>query len=142
MRNIINISLPTPMVKEVRENVKQGGYASISEYFREMLRLFRGMTKQPTYTRQMPKLSTKEQELLIRAKKKIDAINNDMLNSKGLTAKEADIAAQAGIIDPKQKYFWLEDWQKSEREAEKEILEGRTEIFNTQEEFLKSLQTI
>ena len=39
-----------------------------------------------------------------------------MLNSKGLTEAEVNVAAKAGLIDPEQKYWWLESWQKGERE--------------------------
>lgn len=38
MRNIINISLPAAMAKLVRREVKKGKYASISEFFRYLLR--------------------------------------------------------------------------------------------------------
>lgn len=38
MRNIINISLPTEMVKIVKQEVKKGHYASVSEFFRTLLR--------------------------------------------------------------------------------------------------------
>ena len=37
-RKIINISLPPAVAKEVREEVASGGYASVSEYFRHLLR--------------------------------------------------------------------------------------------------------
>ena len=38
MRNIINISLPQKMAEEVRTEVSESGFASISEYFRHLLR--------------------------------------------------------------------------------------------------------
>ena len=38
MREIINISLPSPMVKTVKIAVKNGAYASTSEFFRHLLR--------------------------------------------------------------------------------------------------------
>ena len=38
MREIINISLPSPMAKTVKNAVKTGNYASISEFFRHLLR--------------------------------------------------------------------------------------------------------
>lgn len=44
MRNIINISLPTTLAREVKLEVKKGDYASTSEFFRHLLRLWR--TKQ------------------------------------------------------------------------------------------------
>jgi Arc/MetJ-type ribon-helix-helix transcriptional regulator len=38
MRNIINISLPVELTKVVKKEVKTGNYASVSEYFRHLLR--------------------------------------------------------------------------------------------------------
>ena len=38
MRTIVNISLPEAVAKEVRREVRAGGYASTSEFFREILR--------------------------------------------------------------------------------------------------------
>lgn len=40
MRNIINISLPEEMVKIVKKEVKTGRYATTSEFFRDLLRLW------------------------------------------------------------------------------------------------------
>ncbi len=37
MREVINISLPPAMAKEVKKAVKTGKYASTSEFFRELL---------------------------------------------------------------------------------------------------------
>lgn len=91
-------------------------------------------------TAPVPKLSPKEQRLLDATKKKIEKINTDVLNSKGLTPTEADIAAKVGLIDPEQKWFWLEGWQKRHREAERDIKEGRVYgPFATVEEFIADL---
>ncbi|MDP2586209.1 MAG: ribbon-helix-helix domain-containing protein [Candidatus Komeilibacteria bacterium] len=38
MRQIINISLPQQMAKELRINVKKEGFATVSEFFRHLLR--------------------------------------------------------------------------------------------------------
>ena len=38
MREIINLSLPSTMVKTVKKAVKDGGYISTSEFFRTLLR--------------------------------------------------------------------------------------------------------
>ena len=38
MREIINISLPRPMAQSVRKAAKSGQYASISEFFRDLIR--------------------------------------------------------------------------------------------------------
>lgn len=38
MREIINISLPSPMAKTVKKAIKEGDYISTSEFFRDLLR--------------------------------------------------------------------------------------------------------
>ena len=38
MRSIINISLPTDLKKDVEGAVRNGGYATKSEFFRDLLR--------------------------------------------------------------------------------------------------------
>lgn len=40
MRNIVNISLPPRMAQEVARAVRKGRYASTSEFFRHLLRLW------------------------------------------------------------------------------------------------------
>ncbi len=40
-RNIINISLPPDMAKEVRHEVKAEGFSSVSEFFRHLVREYR-----------------------------------------------------------------------------------------------------
>jgi len=40
MRNIINISLPSTMAKIVKTEVKKGEFASTSEFFRHLIRLW------------------------------------------------------------------------------------------------------
>lgn len=40
MRQIINISLPASMAEFVEKSVKEGGYASKSEFFRTILRFW------------------------------------------------------------------------------------------------------
>lgn len=37
-RNIINISLPAPLAAKVKKEVAAGNYASVSEFFRTLLR--------------------------------------------------------------------------------------------------------
>jgi Arc/MetJ-type ribon-helix-helix transcriptional regulator len=41
MRQIINISLPDTLIKEVKKEVKKGGYASTSEFIRDALRAWK-----------------------------------------------------------------------------------------------------
>lgn len=87
------------------------------------------------------KLSAADQKVFERAKRKIDAINHDLAHSKGLTKKEAWVAAEAGLINLDQAYWWLEKWQKGEREVEKDIAAGRGKLYHTMEEFIASLKS-
>ncbi|MCX6713491.1 MAG: ribbon-helix-helix domain-containing protein [Candidatus Vogelbacteria bacterium] len=41
MRSVVNISLPPSLLKEVNKEVKAGGFASKSEFFRQLLRSYR-----------------------------------------------------------------------------------------------------
>ena len=77
--------------------------------------------------------------VLAGAKRKIRAINEDVLNSKGLTGDEADAAIEAGLIAADQKYWWLEEWQKRYRKAEGDIRKGRIQEFDSPEAFLNAL---
>lgn len=79
------------------------------------------------------------QQALASAKQKICAINEDVLNSRGLTEDEADAAIEAGLIGADQKYWWLEDWQKRYRKAEEDIRKGCIQEFDSPEAFLNSL---
>lgn len=38
MRSIVNISLPAKTAEKIRKEVKAGGFASVSEFFRHLLR--------------------------------------------------------------------------------------------------------
>jgi len=72
-----------------------------------------------------PRLTSAEQRTLLRAKAKIERIREDFLMARGLTDEEAEVAAKAGLIDPSQKYWWTEAWQKGERAAEADRRAGR-----------------
>ncbi|MCX6718996.1 MAG: ribbon-helix-helix domain-containing protein [Candidatus Taylorbacteria bacterium] len=41
MRSIINISLPSALANEVKKDVKSGNFASTSEFFRHLWRLWK-----------------------------------------------------------------------------------------------------
>ena len=65
-----------------------------------------------------------------------------MLNSKGLTDNEADLATKLGLVDEDQSWWWKEHWQKGERQAELDIKEGRvSESFKTVEGLIKHLNS-
>jgi hypothetical protein len=38
-------------------------------------------------------------------------------------------------------WWWLEEWQRGEREAQKDINSGKVETFSTPEAFLNSLRS-
>ncbi|HLG25671.1 MAG TPA: ribbon-helix-helix domain-containing protein [Candidatus Gracilibacteria bacterium] len=40
MRQIVNISLPEETVKMIKAEVKKGGFASVSEFMRHLIRLW------------------------------------------------------------------------------------------------------
>jgi len=40
MRKVVNLSLPEETLKQVKKEVKSGDYASVSEFFRHLLRLW------------------------------------------------------------------------------------------------------
>lgn len=84
-------------------------------------------------------LKAEAQHELASAKRKIRAINDDVLNSRGLTEDEADAAIEAGLINADQKYWWLKDWQKRHRKAEEDIKKERIQEFDSPEAFLNSL---
>ncbi len=89
-----------------------------------------------------PRLSAKEQRALTRARKKISAIQKDLVNSKGLTREEVEVAVKVGLIDPDQKYWWTEQWQKGEREAEQNHRAGCTSgPFETTDELIAHLHS-
>lgn len=44
------------------------------------------------------------------------------------------------VIDSSQAWFWTKEWQGGEREASADIDAGRTRRFDTDEEFLASLE--
>lgn len=88
-----------------------------------------------------PSLTKKQQEILSQAKEKIEHIQADILHSQGLTVEEAKVASKVGLIDPDQAWWWVEEWQKGEREAEKDIKEGEVKRFTNVEDLIKDLHS-
>jgi len=43
------------------------------------------------------------------------------------------------VVDASQAWFWTPAWQAAEREASMDIARGRVEIFETDDDFLASL---
>ena len=70
-------------------------------------------------------MTKEEQKILKKTRDKIDQIKRDMAHSKGLAEGEMVLAIKVGLIDKDQAWWWTEEWQKGERETEKEIREGK-----------------
>jgi len=91
----------------------------------------------------VPKLSRKEQALQTSAKKKIAAINRNIRTAKGLTESETKVAAKVGLIDPDQRWWWREAWQKGERKAEDDFVNGRvSKPFHSADELIGHLRNL
>jgi AbrB family looped-hinge helix DNA binding protein len=87
-------------------------------------------------------LTREEQNILRRAKAKIEKIKQDLTHSKGLTEQEINVAAKVGLIDPDQTWWWTEEWQKSERETQKEINQDKLMgPFSTIEQFKNAIES-
>jgi len=43
------------------------------------------------------------------------------------------------LVDKNQSYFWTKEWQEAEKEAEKDIKEGRVDVFQSVDELIKDL---
>ena len=97
--------------------------------------------KQLTDKRPVPRLNKEEQKILAEAKEKIAKINTDTLHSIGLNNKEIKVAIKARLIDPDQAWWWYEDWQKGEREADKDLAKGRYKQFDNIEDLIKELNS-
>ena len=44
------------------------------------------------------------------------------------------------LIDKSQAYFWTEDWQEAEKEAERDLAEGRVESYDTVNDLIAGLE--
>lgn len=88
-----------------------------------------------------PSLNKKEQEDLLKAKEKVEQIQKDILHSRGLTNEEIKVACKVGLIDEDQAWWWTEEWQKKEREAEKNIQEEGVEKFSKVEDLIEDLHS-
>ena len=87
-------------------------------------------------------LSKEQQKILKKTQAKIEKIKQDMAHSKGLSEEEISVAVKVGIIDPDQAWWWTEDWQKGEREAQREINEGKfMGPFSTVEQFKRAIES-
>lgn len=117
------ITIPQELRKGFRFAI--GGYVKV-EKKKDSLVLRSVKMVEPDHANKpsVARLSKEEQKILATAKKKIAKMNADLIHSVGLNNKEIKVAAKAGLIDPEQAYWWHEDWQKGEREAERDLERG------------------
>ena len=54
----------------------------------------------------------------------INRILKKMRTHTGLTEEEIKMAADAGLIDWEQRYFWTPEWQEKEKKADEDIKKG------------------
>lgn len=54
--------------------------------------------------------------------------------------KDGVLMKPAKLIDPSQAYFWTKEWQAGEREAERDIREGRVKSFKSIKELMNDLR--
>jgi len=87
-------------------------------------------------------LSLSKKETLKKTQAKIEKIKQDMAHSKGLSEEKIAVAVKVGIIDHDQAWWWTEEWQKDEREAQKEINKGKLMVpFSTVEQFKSVIES-
>lgn len=129
------ITLPDEVLEEM--HVSPGDFVEVDVNNGRLI----GVPKQAVTAAPAPKLSAQDQELATSAAAKIKAINDDAANSVGLSEVEADIAAKVGLIDPDQRYYWLESFQEGMRESEREVREGKAESFDSAEDLIAALNS-
>ena len=44
------------------------------------------------------------------------------------------------LIDKSQAYFWTDDWQEAEKDAERDLAEGRVESYETVDDLIAGLE--
>lgn len=136
VRKFYQISLPANLSKKF--GIAEGDYVEMEETPEGIL------VKPVTVIKRIPaaRLTPKEQNLLEKASRKIAKINANLVSAKGLTKDEANVAAKAGLIASEQSWWWLEPWQKREREAEKDMKAGRVSgPFESVEDLIQDLRS-
>ena len=73
----------------------------------------------------------------------INRILRKMNTHTGLTEEEMKIAADAGLLDWEQRYFWTPEWQEKEKKADEDIKKGRVgQPLSTVEELQQYLDSL
>jgi AbrB family looped-hinge helix DNA binding protein len=134
VRKFYQVSLPARLSKKF--GIAEGDYVEMEEAEGGIL------VKPVTVTERVPvaRLTLREQRILEKARAKMAKIKVDLVSATGLTKEEARVAAKAGLIDPEQAWWWLEPWQKKERDAEADVKAGRVSgPFENVEDLIKDL---
>lgn len=135
VRKFYQVSLPARLSKKL--GIAEGDYVEMQETRDGIL------VKPVAVTERVPaaRLTLKEQQLLLKTKDKIARIKKDLASAKGLTEEEARVAAKTGLIDSEQAWWWLESWQKGEREAEKALKAKKVKEFDNVEDLIRDLRS-
>ena len=135
VRKFYQVSLPARLSKKL--GIAEGDYVEMQETRDGIL------VKPVAVTERVPaaRLTPKEQQLLLKAKDKIAKIKKDLSSARGLTEEETQVAAKAGLIDSEQAWWWLESWQKGEREAERALRARKVKGFDNVEDLIDDLRS-
>ena len=63
----------------------------------------------------------------------------ECLKNAVMTVGSTSITADMPVAQSNQEWFWLEDWQSAERQADEDLAAGQFETYDTMDEFLDSL---
>ena len=55
--------------------------------------------------------------------------------------KNGVLMRPAKLVDPSQAYFWTDEWQKKEAEAQRDIRKGRVKKFKSIQELMNDLES-
>jgi AbrB family looped-hinge helix DNA binding protein len=130
------ITIPKEIYKEF--HLEEGDYIEAKAEDQRIVLVPKTIVARPNVV----SLNKEEQNRLKKTKAKMERIRRNFAHSKGLTKREINVAVKAGLIDPEQTWWWTEEWQKGEREAEKEIREGKLlGPFSTVEHFKNAIES-
>lgn len=134
VRKFYQISLPARLGRKL--GIAEGQYVQMEETQKGIL------VKPVSVKERVPiaRFTKKEQRLLATAQGKMAKMRKDLCAARGLTKEEVQIGVKAGIIEQEQSWWWLESWQKRERDAEADIRSGRlVGPFDTAREAIRAL---
>ena len=69
-------------------------------------------------------------------------LSSDLADTRGGNFAKITVKGRTGVFDPDQAYFWTEEWQRGEREADEDLREGRYCDFDDPEKLLEHLRNL